>query len=308
MENVIEIKNLKKYFGTVKAVDDISLNVKKGQLFAFLGLNGAGKSTTINILVGILEKDSGECLINNKSIENINAILPEIGIVFQSSILDKNLSVYENLKYRAMMYDLTNEQFEKNLTFFVENLEMKDILTKPLDKLSGGQKRKVDIARALIHKPSILILDEPTTGLDPKTRSLVWQLVNNLRKKENLSVLLTTHYMEEAVESDFVVIMDNGKIVATGTPNQLKNKYANDYVKLFNYDKKILEILEKEKITFQKNKEFLLIEFKNTMLAKNFVVENKHLIFDLEILKGKMDDVFLNVTGKNLKENLWKVN
>ena len=196
------------------------------------------------------------------------------------------------------------EQFEKNLTFFVENFEMKDILTKPLDKLSGGQKRKVDIARALIHKPSILILDEPTTGLDPKTRSLVWQLVNNLRKKENLSVLLTTHYMEEAVESDFVVIMDNGKIVATGTPNQLKNKYANDYVKLFNYDKKILKILEKEKITFQKHKEFLLIEFKNTMLAKNFVVENNHLIFDLEILKGKMDDVFLNVTGKNLKENL----
>ena len=304
MENIIEIVNLKKYFGNIKAVNDISFTVKEGQLFAFLGLNGAGKSTTINILVGVQQKASGECFINGKSIENIASILPEIGIVFQNSLLDKKLTVYDNLKYRAMLYNLSKTDFENNLKFFTEKLDLSDLLNKPLEKLSGGQKRKIDIARALIHKPKILILDEPTTGLDPKTRKSVWNLINLLRKNENLTVLLTTHYMEEASLADYIVIIDSGKIATQGSPNKLKNEFAYDLLKVYKYDNKLLEILENKKIPYEKIKKTIEIKFKDTLSAKNFLIENSDLIKDMEILKGSMDDVFINVTGKNLKENI----
>ena len=305
---IIEIKNLKKYFGSVKAVDDISFSVKTGELFAFLGLNGAGKSTTINILVGVLSRDSGECFVNGSSVDDISKILPNIGIVFQSSVLDKNLSVYDNLRYRAMLYGMDKKEFEENLEYFIDKLDLKEILNKQLDKLSGGQKRKVDIVRALLHKPKILILDEPTTGLDPKTRKLVWNMINILRKTTNLTVLLTTHYMEEASIADNVVIIDNGKIVAEGSPLHLKNKYTSDFIKAYKYDKKLLEILEKAKIPYKKDKTCLEIQFKNTDDAKNFLVEYSTLFKDIEIVKGSMDDVFLSVTGKELKESVWKDN
>lgn len=304
MNHIIEIKNLKKYFGDTRAVDDISFFVEEGDLFAFLGLNGAGKSTTINILVGVLKRDSGECFVNNLSVDDISKILPSIGIVFQSSVLDKNLSVYDNLRYRAMLYGMDKKEFEKNLKYFVDKLDLQPILKKQLDKLSGGQKRKVDIVRALLHKPKILILDEPTTGLDPKTRKLVWDMINEFRKNTNLTVLLTTHYMEEASIADDVVIIDGGKIVAQGSPLTLKNKFASDYIKAYKYDKKVLEILDKANIPYKKDKKHLEIKFKNTDDAKNFLVKNNTLFKDIEILKGSMDDVFLAVTGKDLKENV----
>lgn len=302
MDKVIEIKNLKKYFGEVKAVDDISFSVKEGQLFAFLGLNGAGKSTTINIIVGILKKDSGECIVNSKSVDDIEKILPEIGIVFQSSVLDNKLTVLENLRYRAALYGIMKEEFDKNLNFLTEALDMKNILKKTFEKLSGGQKRKADIARALIHKPKLLILDEPTTGLDPQTRKLVWTLISQLRKSDRLTVLLTTHYMEEASEADYVAIMESGKIVATGTPTQLKNEYASDFMKIYGYDYKLIEVLKSHDLKYIKNREFIQIEFKDTLSAKNFLMENEKMITDFEVIKGKMDDVFLNVTGRDIKE------
>ena len=227
-----------------------------------------------------------------------------IGIVFQNSVLDKKLTVYDNLKFRAMLYSLTKKQFEDNLNFLTQNLQMTEILSKTFEKLSGGQKRKADIARALIHKPKVLILDEPTTGLDPKTRKIVWNLIDNLRKQEQLTVLLTTHYMEEATIADNVVILDNGKIVARGTPIELKNKYSSDYLKVYEYDKSLIDVLNKEKLSYTTNKEFLTIKFNNTNLAKQFLVNNNNLINDLEIVKGSMDDVFLAVTGKELKENV----
>ena len=302
--NIIEIKNLKKYFGNTKAVDDISFSVKEGELFAFLGLNGAGKSTTINILVGVLKRDSGDCFVNDLSVDEISKILPHIGIVFQSSVLDKNLSVYDNLRYRAMLYGMNKKEFEINLEYFLDKLDLRQILKKQLDKLSGGQKRKVDIVRALLHKPKILILDEPTTGLDPKTRKLVWDMINEFRKTTNLTVLLTTHYMEEASVADNVVIIDGGKIVVKGSPLELKNKFANDFIKAYKYSKDIFTILNKANIPYQKNKNCLEIKFKNTNAAKNFLVENTSLFEDIEIVKGSMDDVFLTVTGKKLKENV----
>ena len=262
MNNIIEIKNLIKYFGDVHAVDDISFSVQEGELFAFLGLNGAGKSTTINVLVGVEKRDSGDCLVNGISIDNISKILPTIGIVFQSSMLDNKLTVYDNIRYRAMLYGLNKDEFKENLNFLIEKMDLKDILKKQLGKLSGGQKRKVDIVRALIHNPKILILDEPTTGLDPRTRKTVWNLINELRSTKGLTVLLTTHYMEEASIADNVVIIDSGKIVAEGSPITLKNKFANDYLKIYKYDKSLEEIVKNIDIPFKINKEYLEIRDK----------------------------------------------
>lgn len=302
-KNIIEIKNLKKYFGEVKAVDDISFSVKQGDLFAFLGLNGAGKSTTINIMCDILQKDSGDVYINNYSIDNSSdKIKADLGIVFQQSVLDEKLTVYDNLYYRAMLYNLTEKEFKQNLNFYAEKLDFKDILKRPFGKLSGGQKRRIDIARALIHNPKILILDEPTTGLDPKTRILVWDLISYLRKEKQLTVFLTTHYMEEASEADDVVIIDSGKIVAHDTPNKLKNKYANDFVKIYDWEESLIKKLEKDNYDYLQQKEFIEVKVKNILEAKNFVVKYEKLIKDFEVIKGKMDNVFLNVTGKVLKE------
>ncbi len=303
MEDIIEIKNLKKYFKDVKAVDDISFKVKKGEFFAFLGLNGAGKSTTINIMCDALKKDSGLVIINGYSVDtDMDKIKYDLGVVFQNSVLDQNLSVYSNLKTRASLYNMSNAQFNENLKFLSEKLELNDLLKRPIKNLSGGQKRRVDIARALIHNPKILILDEPTTGLDPKTRILVWSLINQLRVDKALTVFLTTHYMEEASEADFVVILDSGKIVADDTPNNLKNKYAFDFVKVYDYNKQLLKVLDKNKTKYVVNSYGLEIEVKNIAEAKKFILENEKLIFDFEVIKGKMDNVFLNVTGKHLKE------
>ncbi len=302
MDKIIKIEHLKKYFKDIKAVDDISFEVRKGELFAFLGVNGAGKSTTINILVGVLSKDAGECYVEDEPIAHIEKILPHIGIVFQNSLLDNKLSVYDNIKYRAINYELEKKTFLENLNFLCEQLELKPLLKRPLGKLSGGQKRRVDIVRALIHMPKILILDEPTTGLDPKTRHLVWNLIEKLQKERNLTVILTTHYMEEAANAHYVVIIDHGKIVAEGSPLDLKNQYAYDYLKMYRYDDKILTILDEEKIIYKKTSTYLEASFKDTEQAKEFISKYKDLIFDLEIVKGTMDDVFLNVTGKDLKQ------
>ncbi|MDE6583106.1 MAG: ABC transporter ATP-binding protein, partial [Clostridia bacterium] len=296
-------KHLKKYFKEVKAVDDISFVIKKGELFAFLGLNGAGKSTTINIICSALEKDSGEVYVDGLSIDkDMKEITSKIGVVFQNSVLDSKLSVKDNLRYRAGLYNLTAKEFQENLEFLSEKLEFKDILNRPLFKLSGGQKRRIDIARALIHNPKILILDEPTTGLDPKTRILVWDLIDKLRKEKELTVLLTTHYMEEASEADYVVIIDSGKVVASDTPNNLKNQYANDFLRVYQYDKKLLKVLEKNKLNYTTAKGFVEVEFSDIKQIKDVLIENKDLISDFEVIKGKMDNVFLNVTGKSLKE------
>ena len=301
----IEIKNLKKYFKDVKAVDDISFEVEEGELFAFLGLNGAGKSTTINIICGTYPLDAGEVKINGMSIDNdMDKIKPLLGVVFQDSILDAKLSGYDNLVTRAGLYDISNEEFKENLQFLSEKLELKDILNRPLNKLSGGQRRRIDLARALIHKPKILILDEPTTGLDPNTRRLVWRLIDYLRKTEKLTVLLTTHYMEEASEANNVVIMDTGKIVARGTPNELKDKYAFDSIKVLKHDTDLVSCLTNDEINYSVSEDVIKIDCESTMQALDLLNKYKNHIKDFEVCKGKMDDVFLNVTGKNLKENL----
>ena len=305
MKNIIEIKNLKKHFKEVKAVDGISFCVKEGQLFAFLGLNGAGKSTTINIICNLLEKDGGEVYIDGLSIDgNMQKIKPRLGVVFQENSLDVRLSVYDNLKYRAGIYGLRGKDFKDRLDYLADRLQFKDILKRPFGKLSGGQQRRIDIARALMHSPKILILDEPTTGLDPNTRITVWEFLNELRKEIGLTVLLTTHYMEEASEADYVVIIDSGKIVASDTPNNLKNQYAYDFIKIYKYSNELKERFANDGVDYKEENEYLLIEVKEIAKAKDILTTYAKYFDDFEVIKGKMDNVFLNVTGKQLKEEI----
>jgi len=295
---IIKIDHLFKSYGDVKAVQDLSFRVKKGELFAFLGVNGAGKSTTISILCGQLQKDGGRVEINGKNLDEFpQEIKREIGVVFQNSVLDKPMSVKDNLSCRAALYGILGEAFETRLKELVELFDLQDILHRPIGKLSGGQRRRVDVARALLHNPQILILDEPTTGLDPQTRKTVWEIVENLRKEQGLTVFLTTHYMEEAADADYVVILDCGKIAAEGTPLELKNKYTGDYLTVYNRTEEEVRTLGKP---FEKLPQGYRIALENTAKATELIVQNPDFFTDYELTKGKMDDVFLAVTGKSL--------
>lgn len=298
MQNVIEIKNLDKSYGNVHAVNELSFKVKKGELFAFLGVNGAGKSTTISVMCGTLDKDGGTVIVNGKNIdEDSDKVKKSIGVVFQNSVLDKSLTVYDNLESRAVLYGIYGEEFKKRLLELSQMLDFSEILNRTVGKLSGGQRRKIDVARALIHRPEILILDEPTTGLDPQTRKTLWKVINNLRKEENMTVFLTTHYMEEASDADYVVIIDGGKIVAEGTPLELKNKYAGDFIIIYGIDDKIACSLSDNFEKVSGAHRFLV---ENTAKATELILKNPTIFKDYEITKGKMDDVFLAVTGKKL--------
>ena len=298
MGNVIEIQHLYKSFGPVKAVQDLSFRVKEGELFAFLGVNGAGKSTTINILCGQLRKDNGSVKINGfEPTENPEKVKRALGVVFQNSVLDKALTVYENLESRAALYGIHGRAFKDRLQELSGMLGFGDLLRRTVGKLSGGQRRRIDIARALLHRPDILILDEPTTGLDPQTRKTLWDVVDNLRKTENMTVFLTTHYMEEAADADYVVILDSGKIAAEGTPLTLKNTYTGDFITLY-------QVSEEEIRSFGRPYEALRdgyrVPVENTEEATQLILQHPAIFRDYEITKGKMDDVFLAVTGKNL--------
>lgn len=300
MEHIIEIEHLTKSFGDVKAVRDLSFHVKRGELFAFLGVNGAGKSTTISILSGQLEKDGGSVSICGENIEHsMKNITRRLGVVFQNSVLDQPLSVKDNLQSRAALYGITGEAFEKRLAELAELLDFRDLLDRTVGKLSGGQRRRIDIARALLHRPEILILDEPTTGLDPQTRRLLWQVVSSLRKTEGMTVFLTTHYMEEAADADYVVILDAGQIVAEGTPLELKNSYTGDFITFYGLTDAQIESLG---IPYEKIRDAVRVPVRDTAAATALILARPELFADYEITKGKMDDVFLAVTGKSLTD------
>ena len=300
---IIEISNLEKSFKDVKAVDNLSFTVRDGELFAFLGVNGAGKSTTINIISGVLNKDGGTVKVCGEDIDrHPEKIKSKLGIVFQNSVLDKRLSAYDNLKSRAAMYGIFGEDFKKRLDELDALLNLKDILKRPLTKLSGGQKRRIDIARALIHNPDLLILDEPTTGLDPQTRITVWNVIEKLRKEHGLTVFLTTHYMEESAVADYVVILDSGKKVAEGTPHELKTKFASDFIRFYKHLDEAEEIFKHFGYNIKRERDFLEVELKGTAEVAKHIQNHPELFVDFEVLKGNMDNVFLKVTGKNIRE------
>lgn len=298
MENIMQIEHLQKRFGEIQAVNDLSFRVKEGELFAFLGVNGAGKSTTINILCGQLEKDGGTVEIGGLDLDrDPDPIKRSLGVVFQNSVLDKELSVKENLESRAALYGIHGAAFRERLAELAQMLDFTGLLRRPVGKLSGGQRRRIDIARALLHEPRILILDEPTTGLDPQTRSLLWQVIGELRRRNNLTVFLTTHYMEEAADADFVVILDHGQIAAEGTPLQLKNAYTGDFITLYGVEESAVRELG---LSYEPIRDAFRVLVPDTAAATELILRHPEIFRDYEITKGKMDDVFLAVTGKSL--------
>ncbi|MDR0974240.1 MAG: ATP-binding cassette domain-containing protein [Ruminococcus sp.] len=276
---IIEVENLVKNYGNIKAVNDISFTVEKGSLFSFLGTNGAGKSTTISVLTTLLQKTSGQVNIGGYDIEkDSEKIRGLIGIVFQDSILDKELTVYENLCVRASLYpEIKNTAEAADRAIKLTGIDYADRRYKTL---SGGQRRRADIARALVHTPEILFLDEPTTGLDPKTRCDIWDLIRSLQKEHGTTVFLTTHYMEEAAESDNIVVIEKGEIRAEGTPVSLKERFCTDKLK----------VLYKNGKTLEK-------DLARTTDAIPFIIDNQDEIENIEIINGTLDDVFLNLTG-----------
>ncbi len=306
---ILTVRNLVKKYGEMVAVNNVSFTVKKGSLFAFLGLNGAGKSTTINIICSILDKNSGKIYVDGYDLDRYPFLIKNsIGIVFQNSVLDPNLTAKENLNLRAGFYGIKKKDWEIRFKKLVNMLELDSFLNRPLSKLSGGQRRRVDIARAMVHNPKLLILDEPTTGLDPQTRLSVWNLINSLREKTGMTVFLTTHYMEEAEKATYAVIMNKGNVIASGTPVELKNKYSGDYVIIYtNKNTKYEEIFvkEKKKFTYNQDIKCYRVTVNDADDAINFIEAHKPLLKDFEVEKGSMDDVFLNVTGvrKELDNN-----
>lgn len=298
MENIITIKNLRKNFGDIQAVRDLSFFVKEGELFAFLGVNGAGKSTTINIMCGQLDKDGGEIIINGHDLDkNADAIKCDLGVVFQNSVLDSALSVYDNLESRAALYGITGQAFQTRLNELANLLDFRDYLRQSVGKLSGGQRRRIDVARGLLHDPKILILDEPTTGLDPQTRKTLWNVISDLRKSKKMTVFLTTHYMEEAAEADYVVVIDSGSIAAEGSPLKLKNTYVGDYITIYGATESDIQKLG---IEYEVMRDAYRLSVPHTKAATDLIIRYPEIFNDYEIVKGKMDDVFLAVTGKKL--------
>lgn len=293
-QTIIKIENLEKSFGKTKAVRKINLEVYEGSLFAFLGINGAGKSTTISMMYGGLKIDSGRITICGQDVAtHLDKIKNQIGVVFQDSVLDKTLTVYENLKYRAGFYGIFGQDFKARYQELEKLFDLAEIKNQKIQKLSGGQKRRVDIARAIIHQPKILILDEPTTGLDPGTRSKVWRIISKLRENLKMTIFLTTHYMEEAADADYVTILDKGRIIAEGTPLELKTQYATDVLYLYGVEE---ADVKKLKLPYQKIHKDFQIKVKNSAVVTQLIVKNPELFQDFELIKSTLDDVFLAVT------------
>lgn len=297
---IIEVRQLQKSYKDVKAVNKIDFYVAEGELFAFLGLNGAGKSTTIDMLCTFLKLDRGSIKINNyevgKDDEKIKSL---VGVVFQESVLDELLTVKENLITRSKLYNMSKDEFNKNLEEIADITGIREIINRQYRKLSGGQRRRVDIARALINKPKILFLDEPTTGLDPKTRKNVWDMIRTLQKDNNMTVFLTTHYMEEASKADYIVVMDKGVIAAKGTTDELKEKYAKDKMIIYFDDEKsdfIENYLKENNYEFFIQNNNITIEINTTLDSIKIIDDCRIYINSFEVIKGSMDDVFLNIT------------
>ena len=298
MKPIIEVKNLKKSYGQHDAVKGISFEVNEGSLFAFLGTNGAGKSTTIEILCTLLQKSSGQVVVNGFNLDENNEgnIRNSIGVVFQQSLLDGGLTVEENVLHRGQVYGLSKVQLKENYAFVTKYLQLDEIAKKKYSTLSGGQKRRADIARALIHRPKILFLDEPTTGLDPQTRQFVWEAVRRLQQEENMTVFLTTHYMEEAAVADRVVVIKLGEIVAEGSPDELKTSYAYDQLKLvFQNKSEGIAILTERQLKYTERNDIFTLQIDSTMDGLTLLKEIEQNVQSFEVIKGTMDDVFLHI-------------
>ena len=298
MEAVIKVEGLCKDFGAVNAVKGIDFEVKKGELFGFLGINGAGKSTTINMLCTVLKPTAGNVHICGMQLgKSDDEIRKKIGVVYQNNCLDERLTVKENLFIRGALYENNQKKLSEDVARVCEVLQLEEVYNRRFGKLSGGWKRRCEIAAALMHTPEILFLDEPTTGLDPATRKDVWSVIESLRRNTGMTIFLTTHYMEEAAGANRIIIIDKGSVRAQGTPFELKEKYASDTVKIYcskeNGDKNF-QTLSDQGFSVKKEEYGLSFPIKNTVDAIEPVHSLKEQITGFEVIQGNMDDVFLN--------------
>lgn len=301
----IKLNELTKRYGDFTAVNSISFEVQQGELLGFLGVNGAGKTTTINMLSTLLKPDGGSAEVCGETLgKNDETIRRRIGIVYQQNCLDGILTVKENLMCRGILHGAGKAQAKKRISELCEMLSMGDLLKKKYSTLSGGQKRRCEIAAALMHTPELLFLDEPTTGLDPATRKDVWSAVESLRKDTGMTVFLTTHYMEEAAAANKIIIIENGRIRADGTPFELKEKFASDTVKIYcNPEKRsnISTSLEAFGLTANEEEYGVSFTVKDTVKALEPVYALKNEITGFEVIQGTMDDVFLNACENHVK-------
>lgn len=304
MDKIIEVSELHKSYGDVHAVKGISFYVEKGKLFSFLGPNGAGKSTTIDIICTFLKPDKGDIIVNGHKLgEDDDAIRSCIGVVFQQNLLDRLLTVEENLRLRAGLYGLKGKALDDAVKRVARDTGICDILRRPYGNLSGGQKRKCDIARALVHSPEILFMDEPTTGLDPQARKAIWETILKLQREKSMTVFMTTHYMEEAAQADYVIVIDKGTIAAKGTPSELKEEFSHDRLSLvgINNDELICR-LQADGAAFHQNSDRLVIDIPSTMASLDIIEKYKGYLAGFEVTMGTMDDAFISITGKEMRE------
>jgi multidrug/hemolysin transport system ATP-binding protein len=303
LNSIIEVKGLVKRYGNLTAVNGISFRVEEGALFAFLGPNGAGKTTTISVLCTALAVNEGEAIVNGFQLGKENdGVRRSIGVVFQHSVLDDFLTVRENLSVRASFYGIKGQALKARIEYLADVVSLGDFIDRRYGKLSGGQRRRADVARALVHTPKILFLDEPTTGLDPQTRLRVWDSLQEMRRKQNMTVFLTTHYMEEAAAADDVAIIDAGKIVAQGTPAALKEQYSNDSLIIVPKDMGSISMeLDKLHTPFAGKNDTVTIPVKDSLDALSVLKRIEPHVASFEVIKGNMDAVFMNVTGHRIR-------
>ncbi len=304
LSKIIEVSGLRKSYGDVHAVKGLDFYIESGKIFAFLGPNGAGKSTTIDIICTFLKPDSGRVVVDGHVLgEEDNAIRSVIGAVFQDSLLDSLLTVRENLEIRGGFYGLRGRALRDAVENAARVAGVYEILKRPYGKLSGGQQRRCDIARALVHTPKILFLDEPTTGLDPQTRKNVWETVAALQKGSGMTVFLTTHYMEEAAGADYVIVIDDGKIVAKGTPSALKEAYTTDKLTLSCADaEKVRAALDGEALSYTQEADRITVPIGSTLSALPILQKVGDALSGFEVTTGTMDDAFIAITGKEIRE------
>lgn len=290
----VEIKNLTKKYGDFTAVNNISFSASEGEFVGFLGVNGAGKSTTINIMSTLLAPTDGNVKICGYDLLQDSMIRKNIGVVYQENVLDDLLTVNENLICRGVLHGITKKQAQEKADELSKNFGISDIMKKKYKYLSGGQKRRCEIVAALMHTPKILFLDEPTTGLDPAARIEVWNTVKLMREKTNMTVFLTTHYMEEAAQADKIIIIDKGNLIAQGTPTSLKEKYAYDCLKIYT-EENIEDALKG--FEYVKQGRQITIRLENTISAVNILNKLNNKFDGFEVIQGTLDDVFINATG-----------
>ena len=301
---IIEIHDLVKTYGQIEAVKSISFHVSKGEFVAFLGENGAGKSTTINIISTLLKKTAGQVVVNGKVLDKDDSeIRKDIGVVFQNKMLDDFLTVQENILCRGRLYGLSDSEINKRLVDIGDKIGINEFMNRKYGKLSGGQRRRADIARALINLPKVLILDEPTTGLDPYTRQSVWECIENLQNKTKLTVFLTTHYMDEAAKADRIIMIDKGVIVENDTPEKLKLKYSHDVLKMYpNNIANVEKTLNEQNIRYKREKECLLVNLKSSLDSIGLINNIKDKLLGFEVICGSMDQVFMALASSEKEQ------